>query len=210
MARRSHPTTEFEALHWTQGRRYVAGLDEVGRGAWAGPVVAAAVVLNPAAIPEGIRDSKQLTPLQRKRLAHQIEVAAYGIGLGVVEANIIDRTNILEATRRAMQQALAKLSLKPDALLVDALELPAVEIPQQAIVQGDVRSVSIAAASIVAKVYRDQLMERLDACYPVYGFARHKGYGTAYHQRQLDLWGPSPIHRLTFRGVGLRPLKRNR
>lgn len=129
--------------------------------------------------------------MQRKRLAHQIEVAAYGIGLGVVEANIIDRTNILEATRRAMQQALAKLPLKPDALLVDALELPAVEIPQQAIVQGDVRSVSIAAASIVAKVYRDQLMERLDACYPVYGFARHKGYGTAYHQRQLDLGAES-------------------
>jgi ribonuclease HII len=201
MAHRAYPTTEFEAPYWARGLNYIAGVDEAGRGAWAGPVVAAAVVLNPEAIPAGLQDSKQLTPAQRERLVPRIEAAAYGIGIGIVEAAVIDRINILEATRQAMQEALAALSPRPDVLLLDALSLPVVPIPQQSVVHGDARSVSIAAASIIAKVYRDRLMEKLDAQYPAYGFSRHKGYGTAYHQQQLRRCGPSPIHRLTFRGV---------
>lgn len=207
MGHRLHPTTEFEAPYWAKGMTYIAGVDEAGRGAWAGPVVAAAVMLNPAAIPAGLQDSKQLTPAQRERLVPQIEAVAYGIGIGVVEATVIDRINILEATRQAMQQALAALSPQPEFLLLDALHLPAVSIPQQAIVQGDTRSVSIAAASIIAKVHRDQIMVQLDAQYPAYGFARHKGYGTAYHQQQLYRCGASPVHRLTFRGVCPAPFE---
>ncbi|MGQ9897416.1 MAG: ribonuclease HII [Acidobacteriota bacterium] len=211
MARQPHlkqyPTTEFEAPYWARGIMYLAGADEVGRGAWAGPVVAAAVILNPEAIPTGLQDSKQLTPSQRKRLVPEIEAVAYSIGIGVVEAEVIDRINILEATRQAVHQALAALSPQPEVLLLDALHLPTVPIPQQSVVRGDARSVSIAAASVIAKVYRDRLMEELDTHYPVYGFARHKGYGTAYHQEQLRCYGPSPIHRLTFRGIRPGPLE---
>ncbi len=208
MARRSYPTTEFEAPYWARGLTYIAGVDEAGRGAWAGPVVAAAVMLNPEAIPAGLQDSKQLTPAQRERLVPQIEAVAYSLGIGVVEAAVIDRINILEATRQAMQQAVAALSPQPDVLLLDALRLPSVPIPQESVVQGDARSVSIAAASIIAKVYRDRLMGKLDTQYPAYGFSRHKGYGTAYHQQQLRLCGPSPVHRLTFRGVAPSPLQK--
>lgn len=195
-----HPTGELEAPFWAQ-RQCVAGLDESGRGAWAGPVVAAAVMLNPTAIPDGLADSKCLTPAQRDRLYIAIEATAYGIGVGVVGADVIDQINILAATRRAMVQALAALPRQPDYLLLDALDLPDVAIPQRAIVRGDARSVSIAAASIVAKVTRDRLMTALDAAYPAYGFARHKGYGTAYHRSVLERHGPCSIHRTTFRGV---------
>ncbi|MCS7079215.1 MAG: ribonuclease HII [Chloracidobacterium sp.] len=204
--RRLRPTTEFETPLWVQGATYVAGLDEAGRGAWAGPVTAAAVILNPAALPAGLDDSKRLTPAQRNRLYIEIEATAYGVGVGVVNADVIDQINIVEATRRAMAQAVAALPQRPDFLLLDALHLPAVAIPQRALVHGDARSISIAAASIIAKVYRDRLMDALDAEYPAYGFARHKGYGTAYHQRALERYGPCPAHRLTFRGVAPAPL----
>lgn len=198
---RARPTTEFEAPLWTQGRSYVAGLDEAGRGAWAGPVVAAAVMLNPARVPDGLNDSKQLSPARREQLFNAIEATAYGVGVGVVGAAVIDRINILEATRRAMIEAVAALPRTPDFLLLDALALPTVAVPQRAVVHGDARSVSIAAASIIAKVTRDRLMNALDAQYPAYGFARHKGYGTAYHRAMLERFGHCPIHRITFQGV---------
>lgn len=201
---RARPTTEFEAPLWTQGLSYVAGLDEAGRGAWAGPVVAAAVILNPARVPDGLNDSKQLSPARRERLFNAIEATAHGVGVGVVGAAVIDRINILEATRQAMIEAVAALPRSPDFLLLDALALPTVAVPQRAVVHGDARSVSIAAASIIAKVTRDRLMNALDAQYPAYGFARHKGYGTAYHRAMIERFGPCPIHRVTFQGVAPR------
>lgn len=205
MPSRAHPTDEFEAPLWAQGVHDVAGLDEAGRGAWAGPVVAAAVILRPDALPNGLNDSKQLTPAHRERLYVQLEAVAAGIGIGVVSAEVIDQINILEATRQAMRQALQCLPRQPRFLLLDAVDLPDIAIPQRAIVHGDARSLSIAAASIIAKVYRDRLMTALDAQYPPYGFARHKGYGTAYHRQVLASHGPLPIHRMTFRGVIPQP-----
>ncbi|OYT73191.1 MAG: ribonuclease HII [Chloracidobacterium sp. CP2_5A] len=201
------PTTEFEAPLWAQGLTYVAGADEAGRGAWAGPVVAAAVILHPARLPDGLNDSKRLSPAQREQLYAALETAAESVGVGVVSADVIDQINILEATRQAMRQALAALTPKAEFALLDAIALPGLELPQRAIVKGDARCVSIAAASIVAKVCRDRLMTALDARYPMYGFARHKGYGTAYHQQALQKHGPCPAHRLTFRGVAPSALR---
>ncbi len=204
-ARRKLPTTEFEAALWAQGLTQVAGADEAGRGAWAGPVVAAAVILDPARVPPGLDDSKRLSPARREQLCAVIETAARSVGVGVVDADVIDRINILEATRQALRQALAALAPEAEFALLDALALPELALPQRAIVKGDARCASIAAASIVAKTRRDRLMTALDAQYPAYGFARHKGYGTAYHWQALRQHGPCPAHRLTFRGVAPCP-----
>lgn len=204
---RCQPTLEEEERLKLQGHMFIAGLDEAGRGCLAGPVVAAAVVLPLAEdclrLFAGVRDSKQLSAAQRERLYPVIMERAVGVGVGVISVEWIDRYNILRATRLAMQQALAGLSLRPTYLLLDALKLPAVRLPQLALIKGDARCLSIAAASVIAKVTRDRLMLVLDEQYPGYGFARHKGYGTVEHQRALAKMGPSPAHRRTFAPVRL-------
>ncbi len=185
------------------GCRLVAGLDEVGRGCLAGPVVAAAVILKPEAyclrgrVAE-IRDSKLLPPKVREELVAEIEPLALGIGVGVVPADHIDACNIVEATRMAMMAAVANLPVRPDHLLIDYLRLPACCIPQKSIVHGDSVCLSIAAASLVAKVFRDALMREQNRTFPGYGFASNKGYGTPEHIAALQRLGPSPIHRYSF------------
>ena len=149
----------------------------------------------------GVRDSKQLSAAQRERLYTVIMEHAIGVGVGVISVAMIDRYNILRATRLAMQQALTALPMRPTYLLLDAMKLPAVRLPQLSLIKGDARCLSIAAASVVAKVTRDRLMGELDQQYPGYGFARHKGYGTVEHQRALAMLGPCPIHRKTFAPV---------
>jgi ribonuclease HII len=195
-----HTLFEDEARGSGYGR--VAGLDEVGRGALAGPVVAAAVILDPAApAPEGLDDSKKLTALQRERVAEELRRTAVCYAYGLVGPEEIDATNILVATRRAMLQALEKLQPCADFLLIDALQLRESPLPQKAIIRGDSASASIAAASVLAKTYRDALMRDYDAQFPGYGFARHVGYGTRDHWAALKAHGCCPIHRRTFRGV---------
>jgi len=195
-----------EMTLYAQGYRLIAGLDEAGRGSWAGPVVAGAVIL-PLNVPdlrrrlEGVRDSKQLTSEERERLYDLIQVTALAVHVGCVPPAYIDEWGIVPATRRAMSLAVAGLSLSPDFLLIDFLRLPTMDIPQRGIAKGDTLSLSIAAASIVAKVTRDRLMVELEDQYPGYGFARHKGYGTAQHRAALAHLGPSPIHRLSYAPV---------
>lgn len=181
--------------------RKICGIDEAGRGPLAGPVVAAAVILPSWPFLPGIRDSKTLTFTQRERLYQQIHSVAEGIGIGIVSPQEIDRMNILEATQRAMEMALAALDTTPDLVLVDGNRVPPLPYPHRAVVDGDTLCYLIAAASIVAKVFRDRLMLEYDLLYPQYGFARHKGYGTPEHLRALQEYGPCPIHRRSFRGV---------
>jgi len=194
--------TAFEDEARAGGHRMIAGVDEVGRGALAGPVVAAAVILNPEApLPEGLDDSKKLTAAQRERIAAELKGTALCYGVGLIPPAEIDRTNILIATRRAMCGALAELSPCADFLLIDALQLREVKLPQRAIIRGDSISASIAAASVIAKTFRDALMRDYDHLYPQYGFAAHVGYGTRAHLAALRAHGASPIHRRSFRGV---------
>ncbi|MBI3952127.1 MAG: ribonuclease HII [Acidobacteria bacterium] len=194
-------TAELERRLRAAGYRSIAGVDEVGRGALAGPVVAAAVVLNLDQIPEGIDDSKKLTPARRGSLAQEIRRTAVALSLALVESHQVDRLNVGRATRLAMRQAVEGLELKPNYLLIDALRLHGVAIPQEGIIHGDALSVSIAAASIIAKVARDEMMRQYDEIYPGYGFARHVGYGTLEHRQALIRLGPCAIHRLSFHGV---------
>jgi len=184
-----------------QGRRLVAGVDEAGRGPLAGPVVAAAVVLPFGCDVRGIYDSKQLSPQRRDAAFHRICKLALSIGIGIVDAEEIDRTNILRATYRAMRIAIGKLEVEADVVLVDGCPIRAFESPQIALVNGDCRSASIAAASIVAKVTRDRIMCKYDEMFPQYGFARHKGYPTEEHIQRLATHGICDIHRKTFRPV---------
>ena len=195
------PMTVFEDAAHAQGYRRVAGLDEVGRGTLAGPVVAAAVLFELKTNIAGIKDSKQLTSQQRDSLYPIILQDAAAVAVGVVEAEVIDQINILQATRLAMQRAVEDLPIQPDYLLLDAITLPRVPIPQRPIIKGDQLSVSIAAASIVAKVTRDRLMSRYHEEYPQYNFLAHKGYATSEHRKQIREHGPCLIHRKTFRGV---------
>ena len=193
---------EFEAAARARGFRFIAGVDEVGRGALAGPVVAAACILNPdAPLPDGLNDSKKLTRAARERINDELQRTALAFAIGVVEADEIDRINILRATCGAMCSAVRALSPPADFLLVDAVELKEINLPFQAIIRGDEVSASIAAASIIAKTFRDRLMCDYDAIYPRYGFARHVGYGTSLHLESLRALGACPIHRRTFRGV---------
>ncbi len=201
------PGLTFERQAWEQGYRLIAGIDEAGRGAWAGPVVAAAVILpDPGkyllAELAGVRDSKLLSPAQRERCYGLIERVAVAIGVGAVDAPDIDAQGIVSATRTAMLQAARALVVAPDYYLVDALYLP-VDAPQQDIIKGDRLCLSIAAASIVAKVTRDRRMIAYDADWPAFGLARNKGYGTDEHKRALQLIGPTPIHRYSYRPVRL-------
>ncbi|MEK7702369.1 MAG: ribonuclease HII [Nitrospirota bacterium] len=191
----------FERALASFGYRHLCGIDEVGRGPLAGPVVAAAVILPQSHSILGIRDSKQLTPSKRETLSDQIQKQAEGIGIGTVENDIIDEINILNATLLAMEKALHALPVLPDYLLIDALTLSRVEMPQRGIIHGDSLSVSIAAASIVAKVTRDRLMDQYHDEFPEYHFKQHKGYGTADHFDTIKKYGPCRLHRKTFRGV---------
>ncbi len=186
------------------GHSRVAGLDEAGRGAWAGPVCAAAAVLplehdDLVAVLDGVRDSKLLTPRRREALLPIIREVAVAIGLGWGEPAEIDVWGIVPATRLAMGRAVAELGGQVDALLVDHLQLPGLGFPQQSLPKADTRCLSVAAASIVAKVERDRLMIELDEEHPGYGFAQHKGYGTQQHRDALERLGPSPIHRMSWR-----------
>jgi ribonuclease HII len=201
MLRMSQITWAVEIDLWNYGYRYIAGLDEAGRGALAGPVVAAAVVLPPYTRLERVDDSKRLGRQERERLFQQIQLDAIAIGFGIVAADVIDALNIRRGTLLAMQSAIAELRRRPDYLLVDGCDEVPSRCSQQAVVGGDQTVGSIAAASIVAKVTRDRLMEGFDTAWPGYGFARHKGYGTAAHLHAIRELGPSAIHRRTFRGV---------
>ncbi|HHV61881.1 MAG TPA: ribonuclease HII [Firmicutes bacterium] len=189
---------ELEEELFQGGYVNVAGVDEAGRGPLAGPVVAAAVIL-----PRGIEipylnDSKKLSPKRREALYEIIEGSAVAVGVGIVSHDIIDRINILQATFLAMREAIRKLSVRPDYILVDGRDIPGCTLPQKGIVGGDGRCSCIAAASIIAKVTRDRIMIDLDKRYPQYGFARHKGYGTKEHIDALRAYGPCPFHRMSF------------
>jgi ribonuclease HII len=188
-----------EQACWNRGFTRVAGLDEAGRGPLAGPVVAGVFVITPDFRLEGLNDSKQLTPKQRETAYRYLTSGIWEYGVGIVEAAEIDRINIYQASRLAMLQALQTLKQPPDYLLVDALTVPATSIPQNGLTHGDALSVGIAAASVIAKYTRDQLMIEYDRHYPGYGFARHKGYPTAQHYEALAQLGPCELHRKSFR-----------
>lgn len=178
--------------------KYICGIDEVGRGPFAGPVVACAVILPKDCDILYLNDSKKLSEKKREELFVEIKEKAVAIGIGVVSEKVIDDINILQATYEAMRQAINNLSVKPDILLNDAVTIPLVDIPQVPIIKGDAKSASIAAASIVAKVTRDHMMEDYDKVYPGYEFAKNKGYGTEAHRNALKQIGPCEIHRKTF------------
>ncbi|MDP9316095.1 MAG: ribonuclease HII [Chloroflexota bacterium] len=198
------PTLAEEQALQARGYQVIAGVDEAGRGCWAGPVVAAAVVLgdsvlNDPTVLAGVNDSKQLTAAQRTRYADTIRAQVGGIGVGVVPAFLIDSFGIVEATRLAMELAVLDLPMLPDALLIDAMRLPACALPQRDLIRGDSLSLSIAAASIIAKTMRDRLMQQLARAYPRFGFGQHKGYGTAAHMAAIAAHGLTPHHRRSFR-----------
>lgn len=199
------PDLSFESRLWQQGVEAVAGLDEAGRGAWAGPVFAAAVILpcDPGIETRlaGVNDSKKLTATTRARLAERIKNQAAAWSTGSASASEIDAVGILPATRLAMQRAVNSLALPAQALLIDYVSLPAIKLSQASLVKGDARSLSIAAASILAKTTRDAFMETCEQDYPGYGFALHKGYGTRRHLAALRLLGCCGVHRLSFKPV---------
>lgn len=194
-------TLAFERAACIQGFQIIAGVDEVGRGPLAGPVMAAAVILPKGLHIPGIDDSKKLSPLKREILFEVITAKALSIGIGIVKPEVIDNINILQATRLAMLNAVEQLDPQPDYLLIDGITTINSRITQKTVKKGDSLSLSIAAASIIAKVTRDRLMVEMDRLYPGYGFAGHKGYGSVLHMEAIRQLGPSPIHRLTFGGV---------
>jgi len=191
----------FEAAVRARGFRVIAGLDEAGRGPLAGPVVAAAVVLPQKGKWTGVDDSKKLSAGQREKIFPLLFEKALGVGVGIVDAQEIDRLNILQASLKAMQLAVGNLSLPPDFLLIDGIHSLRLPLPQQTIPKGDQRCLSIAAASIVAKVTRDRLMAAYHDQYPQYNFARHKGYGTQEHLQAIRKYGCCPLHRRSFRTI---------
>ncbi len=198
------PSFAEETILAAQGYRYIAGIDEVGRGALAGPVVAAAVIL-PHRVDAPwlnlVKDSKQLSPARREFLFHRIRKIALATGIGMASHEVIDSQGIVKATQLAMKLAIDQLSPSPDTLLIDYVKLPEVKLPQKSIIHGDSLCFSIACASIIAKVTRDRLMVELNAVYPGYGLAKHKGYCTEEHCSCLYQLGPSPIHRQSFKPV---------
>ena len=205
MSHASTPDFSHEAFHAKRlniSQTSICGVDEAGRGPWAGPVVAAAVILDPNRVPKGIGDSKQLTALRREVLYQPILDQAIAFGIGIVSAEEIDTINILAATHKAMAQAVAALNPAPKLALIDGNRAPNLPCPTQCIIGGDALSLSIAAASILAKVTRDRMMVEADGIYPGYGFSDHKGYGTKAHREALGRLGPCKLHRLSF-----RPLK---
>lgn len=193
----------FEEQVWSEGYRCIAGVDEVGRGCLAGPVVAAACILDPSkSLPQGLNDSKKVSPEKRREIAEELKLNALAYSIGRVEAEEIDEINILEATKKAMLIAINALQPAADYLLIDALQLKQIRLPQKAIIKGDSISASIAAASILAKTYRDDLLREYGGTYPHYGFESHVGYGTKAHLDAIRTHGICPLHRKTFRGVG--------
>ncbi len=199
------PNRTLERAWHRRGCKVVAGVDEVGRGPLAGPVVAAAVILpntDPAWL-HLLRDSKQLPASRREDLAEQIHAGAFAVGIGFVAAGVIDRIGIAPASRAAMRMAIEQLRRPPDALLLDAFRLPEVDLPQEAVIHGDALCSAIAAASIIAKVARDRVMDGFDWRFAGYGFARNRGYGTPQHLAALERLGPSPLHRFSFAPVAL-------
>lgn len=200
------PDLSFELTLLRSGVKHVAGLDEAGRGAWAGPVYAAAVILpidrfDLARCLDGVRDSKQMTPAQREKWAIQISKIARTIGVGQSSAQDVDKFGLISATRLAMTRALAALCVPAEHLLIDHLGLPDIPLPQTPLPHGDTRVLSIAAASVIAKVARDRAMVAFEERFPGYGFSRHKGYGTSHHRHALQRLGPCPIHRRTYAPV---------
>ena len=195
---RTYNMKEYERKH--ENCRYICGIDEVGRGPLAGPVVAAAVVLPKDVDIYYLNDSKQLSEKKREELYDEIMEKAISVGIGFADEALIDEINILQADYEAMRIALSKLSVTPDILLNDAVNIPGVDISQESIIKGDAKSVSIAAASIIAKVTRDRFMVEMDKEYPGYGFASNKGYGSAAHIQAIKEMGPCKIHRKTFIG----------
>lgn len=192
------PGWNEERALWARGYRFVAGIDEVGRGCLAGPVVAGAVILPPGWAPAGLRDSKLLDAPVREDLAAQIRERSIAWAVAAVDHTLIDRINILQATLLAAMRAAARLTVRPDALILDSLWLPAFAVHQRTLVDADRLSVSVAAASVVAKVYRDALMTEEDRRFPGYGFASHKGYSCPEHWAAISSLGASPLHRLSF------------
>jgi len=192
---------EYDWAFSRQGARRLAGVDEAGRGCWAGPVVAAAVILPPRWIPEGLDDSKRLSARRREKLYAEIRAGALAWGACAVSAAEIDRLNILRATLLAMARSVAKLDPPPDIVLVDGLQAPAIAGETHTVVRGDSRSAAIAAASIIAKVARDRVMIAWDRRFPGFGFASHKGYGAAIHKAALQSLGPCPLHRASYRPI---------
>ncbi len=199
----------YEKRLWIEGTEFIAGVDEVGRGPLAGPVVSAAVILPKDYCNKEIKDSKKLTPLQRERLFSDIIDNAITYAVGCVDAQVIDKINILRATFESMYRAIDKLKFLPDHILVDGFVIPRLPIPQTGIKKGDNLCFSIAAASIVAKVFRDRIMELYDIEFPIYRFSRNKGYGTKYHIETLLKVGPCKIHRKSFKPLKLITAKKN-
>jgi ribonuclease HII len=191
----------FDIRIRSEGYRLVAGVDEAGRGPLAGPVVAAAVILPDDVELPGVTDSKKLSAVRREALYPLIRERALTVGVGIIDPVVIDEINILQATLAAMRRAIEGLDPAPDFILVDGISAVPLPTPQRTLKKGDSRSLSVAAASIIAKVTRDRLMEEYDRRYPGYGFASHKGYGSADHLAAIAALGPSPLHRATFRGV---------
>lgn len=196
----SRGLSRFERAFHAQGYRRVAGADEAGRGSLFGPVYAAAVILDPRRPVKGLRDSKQLDPMERERLAQEIQQRALAWAVAAVDAFVIDEVNILEASRLALRRAVEQLDPPPDCVLVDAVKLD-LRVPQLALVHGDARCPSIAAASILAKVHRDRAMCEWDRVFPQYGLARHKGYPAPEHLQALASYGPCVHHRFSYRPV---------
>jgi ribonuclease HII len=191
----------FDGQYRKQGYQFIAGIDEAGRGPWAGPVVAATVVLSSRVTIDGLNDSKKLSPRKREKLFDEICAVALSVGIEIVSHEIIDTINILQATYQAMRGSLRQIRVPIDCVLVDGWAIPGLEYPQVALVGGDGLSASIAAASIIAKVTRDRLMTDLSRLYPEYHFHQHKGYGTPEHLAALRLHGPCAIHRKSFAPV---------
>ncbi|NLD51023.1 MAG: ribonuclease HII [Clostridiaceae bacterium] len=189
---------EYEKEAYTKGCKLIAGIDEAGRGPLAGPVVAAAVILPENVFIEGLNDSKKLSEKKRNELFHIIREKAISVSVGMVDEKQIDEINILNAAKKAMESAVKGLDKKPDLLLIDAVELKGIDISQKPIIKGDALSISIAAASVIAKVTRDAIMNEMDKLYPCYGFIKHKGYGTSEHITSIKKYGICPIHRLSF------------
>lgn len=187
----------YERKFKRKGKRYIAGLDEAGRGPLAGPVVACAVILKDFRFKNRIADSKALTRASRERAYEEILEKAY-VGIGIVSEKVIDKLNILRATHLAMELAINDLEITPDYVLIDGITYPEIPYPKLAIVNGESRSISIACASIIAKVTRDLIMSYYDKLYPKYGFAQHKGYATKAHLKAIKRYGPALIHRFTF------------
>lgn len=193
-------TLEFENQLWDIGQ-IPAGVDEAGRGPLAGPVVAASVILSKENPIDGLNDSKVLTPQKRSLLYDIISEKSVSFAVGIIENDVIDQINILQSTIKAMESSILGLTIKPDLVYIDGNRPTTLEIRQQTIVKGDTKCQSIAAASIIAKVTRDRIMEKLHEIYPQYGFLKHKGYPTIAHYEAIKMYGPSPVHRLSFKGV---------